>query len=260
MLDEVIISKAIIETYFEKLMAATDIDVAIAGAGPAGITAAYYLASEGLDVAIFERKLSPGGGMWGGGMLFNEIVVQADSLPILDEFRIRYRSYDGDYFVADSIESVAKLLSSAMDAGARIFNGISVEDTMIKDDRVCGLVINWSAVEIAGLHVDPLTIRCKYAIEATGHPLEVLRTIEEKKGRFLNTKDGGIQWEEPMDASIGERLVVDNTREIYPGIFVAGMAANAAYGSPRMGPVFGGMLMSGQKAAEKIIQRLREGA
>ena len=53
MLDEVIITKAIIETYFQKLMAATDIDVAIAGAGPAGITAAYYLAQGGFDVAIF---------------------------------------------------------------------------------------------------------------------------------------------------------------------------------------------------------------
>ncbi len=27
-----------------------------------------------------------GGGMWGGGMLFNEIVVQEDARHLLDEF------------------------------------------------------------------------------------------------------------------------------------------------------------------------------
>jgi thiamine thiazole synthase len=34
------------------------------------------------------------------------------------------------------------------------------------------------------------------------------------------------------------------------------MAANAVYGGYRMGPVFGGMLLSGRKAAEEILARL----
>ncbi len=257
-LDEVMITRAIIERYTEKLIRATDVDVAIAGAGPAGITAAKYLAEAGYNVAIFERKLSPGGGMWGGGMLYNEIVVQEAALPILDEFGVKYARYKDDYYTADSVECVAKLLSKALDAGAVLFNTISVEDTMIKDNRLTGFVINWSAVDVAGLHVDPLTIQCKYAIEATGHPLEVLNTIVTKKGKDLNTKDGNIQWEEPMDAAVGEKLVVENTKEVYPGIYVAGMAANAVYGSPRMGPVFGGMLLSGKKVALDIIERLKE--
>ena len=61
MLDETIISKAILETYNKKFIDCLSLDVAIAGAGPAGIVASYYMARKGLHVAIFERKLSPGG-------------------------------------------------------------------------------------------------------------------------------------------------------------------------------------------------------
>jgi thiamine thiazole synthase len=59
-----------------------------------------------------------------------------------------------------------------------------------------------------------------------------------------------------MEAAQGELQTVENTREVYPGLYVSGMAANAVYGGYRMGPVFGGMLLSGRKAAEEILARL----
>jgi thiamine thiazole synthase len=34
------------------------------------------------------------------------------------------------------------------------------------------------------------------------------------------------------------------------------MASNAAFGGPRMGPIFGGMLLSGKKVAKTIHERL----
>jgi thiamine thiazole synthase len=34
------------------------------------------------------------------------------------------------------------------------------------------------------------------------------------------------------------------------------MSANAVYESHRMGPIFGGMLLSGKKAAELILKKL----
>ena len=58
------VSKGIVSTYFDKLQRNLDIDVAIVGGGPSGIVAAYYLAKAGLKVAQFDRKLSPGAGMW----------------------------------------------------------------------------------------------------------------------------------------------------------------------------------------------------
>ena len=47
-----------------------------------------------------------------------------------------------------------------------------------------------------------------------------------------------------------------NTKEAFPGVYVCGMSANATFGSYRMGPIFGGMLLSGKKAAEEINGRL----
>jgi len=60
-----------------------------------------------------------------------------------------------------------------------------------------------------------------------------------------------------MWAEVAEREVIENTREVYPGLIVAGMAAAAVFGSPRMGPIFGGMLLSGRKAAKLAVELLK---
>ena len=259
-LDEVIISKAIIETYTKKLVDNLRLDVAIAGGGPAGLFAAYKLAQKGHKVALFERKLSFGGGMWGGGIGFNIIVVQESGKAILDELEIRTEQYAPGYYTANAVESVGALIVSATRAGATLYNLMSVEDVMIKDGKICGVVINNSAIETAGLHVDPISIAAKFVIEATGHPLEVLKKVQAKCDVRLETPSGKIEGERSMNAELAEKVIEDNTIEIAPGLYVAGMAANAAMGSFRIGPIFGGMLLSGKKVAEDIDARLRKGA
>ena len=86
-IQETIITRAIVETFMKKLSDAAELDVAIVGGGPSGLVAAHGLASVGLKVALFEKKLSIGGGMWGGGMLFNEIVVQEEGRGVLDRVK-----------------------------------------------------------------------------------------------------------------------------------------------------------------------------
>ncbi len=259
-MDEVIISKAIAESYIKDLLEATELDVAIVGAGPAGMTAAYYLAKEKVKIAIFERKLSAGGGIWGGGMMFNKIVVQPEGKEILDEFGITATEYQKGYYVANAVEVASTLCSLAVKAGARIFNLISVVDVVIREaDRVSGLVLNWSPVSMANLHIDPLAIRSKLVIDATGHDCEICRLVTEKVGGKLRTTTGKIIGEKSMWAEVAEKKVPENTKEVYPGLIVAGMAATAVFGSPRMGPIFGGMLLSGKKAAKLAIELLKKG-
>ncbi len=251
-IDELVVSRGIIESYKEKLVRALDVDVAIVGAGPSGLICGYYLAKEKLRVVLFERKLSIGGGMWGGGIMFNQIVVQKDAKPILDELGINTRAYQEGYYLADAIESVSTLTSKAVKAGVNIFNLLSVEDVLVRGKRICGLVLNWSAVEMAGLHVDPLSMRSKYVVDATGHAAEVARIVEKKSGIRLKTKTGRIIGEGSMDADLAEKLTISNSKEACAGLYVCGMCANSVFGGPRMGPIFGGMLLSGKKVALKI--------
>lgn len=252
-LNEVVITRAIIDRFSQKFMEYSELDIAIVGGGPSGLVAAHFLAKAGRKVAIFERKLSIGGGMWGGGMMFNEIVVQTEGKEILDMYGITSVEYEPGYYTADAIECVSTICSHAVKAGVKIFNCMSVEDVIIREGRVTGLVISWSPVEMAGLHVDPLSIAASIVIDATGHDTEVLRVIERKADVALRTRTGKIMGERSMWADKAERLTIENTREVCAGVYVAGMAANAAFGGPRMGPIFGGMLLSGKRVAELII-------
>ncbi|MDI6704334.1 MAG: sulfide-dependent adenosine diphosphate thiazole synthase [bacterium] len=254
-LDDIVISKAIVEGFYRDFVNYMEADVAISGAGPAGMTAGYYLAKEGKKVVIFERKLAVGGGMWGGGMMYNKCVFQEASKPILDEFGVRCEEYQGGYFITDSLETISSICDGTIKAGAKIFNLISVEDVMIREEKVTGLVLNWSAIGEAHLHIDPLTMRSRYVIDATGHGAEVAHIIVRKIGKKLLTSTGDFLGERPMWAEVGERMIVENTKEIYPGVYVAGMASNAVFGGPRMGPIFGGMLLSGKKVAKMILQK-----
>ncbi len=258
-LDDIIISKAITESFMKDFMEAMDVDVAIGGAGPSGMTAAYYLARQGVRTVIFERQLRVGGCMPSGGIMFNCIVVKEEGKKILDEFDVETREYRSGYYIADSLEATSTICSKAIKAGAKIFNLISIEDVMIREnDRITGLVLNWTATSLANLHVDPLTIRAKVVIDATGHAGEICHIVVNKLGGKLRTKSGGVSGEKPMWAEVGEREIVGNTREVYPGLIVAGMAANAVFGAPRMGPIFGGMLLSGKRAAEVTMGILQE--
>lgn len=257
---ENIVSSAIVSSFSNKLLDNLQVDVAIVGAGPSGLVAAKTLADRGLKVAVFERKLAPGGGVWGGGMLFNEVVVQEEAKEIVDEFGIKscpIKDAPG-YYSLDSVELASGLIFGAVHAGAKIFNAMSVEDVAFsEDERISGLVVNWTPVERLGMHVDPLVVLTKAVLDGTGHPCEILTLVQRKARVKLDTPTGEILGERPMQAATGEITTVENTREYYPGIFASGMSANNVMGGYRMGPIFGGMLRSGKKAAELIEESIK---
>lgn len=249
------ITKAIATSALEDLERYSESDVVIVGAGPSGLTAAYYLAKRGFKVLVVERRLSFGGGIGGGGMLLPRVVIDERGLKIVEEIGLKvYRSKVEGLYTAYPEELIARLAVKAVEAGARIWLGVSVEDVIYrcKPNRIAGVVVQWSAVQLAGLHVDPLFLVSKAVVDATGHEAEVLRIVEKKLPEF-GVKIAG---EKSAFSAEADKLVVEYTGKVVDGLYVAGMAVAALYGLPRMGPLFTGMLLSGKKVAEVIARDL----
>jgi sulfide-dependent adenosine diphosphate thiazole synthase len=254
-LKETLISKAIIDSYHKKLLRSLESDVVIVGAGPAGLTAAFHLASHGRKVTIVEKRLAPGGGVWGGGMGMNDIVVQQEALPVLEAAGIRHEPCDEGLYVVDAAELACALCLQALRAGAVLLNLVTLEDLCVRAGKVTGVVVNRTTIS-GVLPVDPIVLQAGTVIDGTGHEavaVERLRVRNLLPPQLASAGSG----EGPMDATAGEAFVVERVGEAYPGLWVTGMAVCATFGGPRMGPIFGGMLRSGQRVAEMILEKGR---
>jgi thiazole biosynthesis enzyme len=246
---EVDISKVIIEQYSKRLLGHLENDVVIVGAGPAGLAAGYYLAKEGVKTTIIEKKLSIGGGIWGGAAGYN--VVTFEDKDILDEIGVTTKK-EGNLYTADAIEFATALGYKAKKAGVEIFNLTEVEDIVLKKEIVKGVVVNNTSARMVGLHIDPFCICARYVIDATGHPAELVGMLKKRKPELFPKE----LLEYFMNVELSEAGVVEKTGEVYTGLYVAGMAVCDVFNLPRMGPIFGGMLKSGKKVAELISEKI----
>jgi thiamine thiazole synthase len=145
------------------------------------------------------------------------------------------------------------LIAAACDAGVKFANMTIFDDVVLREgNRVAGAVVNWTPVTALPREitcVDPIALESRLVIDATGHDACVVKKMEERG--LIKTVGFGGMWVERS-----EDLLVEHTGKVLPGLIVCGMAVSTVYGLPRMGPTFGGMLLSGQRAAKAAIEEL----
>ncbi len=250
---EATISRTIVSEFARGFNEFVESDCIIIGAGPSGLVAARDIARAGKKVVILERNNYLGGGFWSGGFLMPTVTVRHPGERLLDELDVPYKAVREGLVVCDAPHACSALIASACRAGAKVMNNTMLEDLVIKDNRVCGAVINWAAIaslpkEIAAL--DPVVLEAPFVIDATGHDAAVC--VKLAKRHLLELKGEGAMW---VDKS--EDLIIGKTSECYPGLIVTGMAVAAVYGVERMGPTFGAMFLSGEAAANLVLEKLK---
>jgi thiamine thiazole synthase len=253
-IEETEISRAILQAHCDKLAKQLTSDVVVVGAGPSGLAAAAHLARNGKRVTVIEKRLAPGGGIWGGAMGMNDVVVQEEAIPILDEAGVRHQRRSSGLYVADAMELASALCLDAIRSGAVLLNLLALEDLCIHQQRVTGVVVNRTTL-LGTLPVDPIVLTSGAVIDASGHEAVAVERLRSRRLLPLPGAERG-PGEGPMDAAAGEAFVVDRTGQVYPGLWVTGMSVCATFGGPRMGPIFGGMLLSGRKVAGMILAQL----
>ena len=251
-IDEKQVTKAIVEEFSKEFIDCIETDVIIIGGGPSGLMAAKELATAGVDVVIIEANNYLGGGFWIGGYLMNKLTVREPAQEVFDEIGVPYKEFERGLYVANGPHACSKLIAAACDAGAKIINMTKFDDVVLREGRVGGAVINWTpvgALPRAITCVDPVAIESKIVIDGTGHDAVVVNSLVDRG--VIESKGFDGMW-----VAKSEDALVEKTGEVYPGLIACGMAVATVHGLPRMGPTFGGMLLSGIKAAEIAIELL----
>ncbi|KAJ3490668.1 hypothetical protein NLI96_g1249 [Meripilus lineatus] len=143
-----------------------------------------------------------------------------------------------------------------------LMNATAVEDLIIRTDfegrqRIAGVVTNWTLVALnhdTQSCMDPNVITAPVVISATGHDgpmgaFSAKRLVSAGLLKELGNMRG-------LDMNRSEPAIVNGTREVAPGLIMAGMELSEHDGANRMGPTFGAMMGSGLKAAHEAIRIL----
>ncbi|KAK9057035.1 hypothetical protein SSX86_024401 [Deinandra increscens subsp. villosa] len=256
---ESIVSREMTRRYMTDMITYADTDVVIVGAGSAGLSCAYELSKNpNVQVAIIEQSVSPGGGAWLGGQLFSAMVVRKPAHHFLDELEIEYDEQE-DYVVIKHAALFTSTIMSKLLAkpNVKLFNAVAAEDLIIKGGRVGGVVTNWALVSMnhdTQSCMDPNVMEAKVVVSSCGHdgPMGATGVKRLRSVGMIESVPGM----KALDMNTAEDEIVKMTREVVPGMIVTGMEVAEIDGSPRMGPTFGAMMISGQKAAHLALKAL----
>ncbi|CAL9103905.1 unnamed protein product [Musa textilis] len=256
---ESVVSREMTRRYMTDMITYADTDVVVIGAGSAGLSCAYEISKDpSVRVAIVEQSVSPGGGAWLGGQLFSAMVVRKPAHLFLDELGVAYDEADSYVVIRHAALFTSTIMSRLLARpNVKLFNAVAAEDLIVKEGRVAGVVTNWALVSMnhdTQSCMDPNVMEARVVVSSCGHDGPFGATgVKRLKGIGMIDSVPGMK---ALDMNAAEDAIVRLTREVVPGMIVTGMEVAEIDGAPRMGPTFGAMMISGQKAAHLALKAL----
>lgn len=191
----------------KKLAPAKEERVAVIGSGPAGLSAAYFLARQGYRTDVYEKEDTPGGLLTQGipafrypADVFNKelefikktgVNIKCGENINKDKFLNLAREYDA-VIVSTGAHKPVELniegetlpgVESAIPFLKKINFGQAEDLNIKKDERICVIGGGYSAIDVARcttrLGADPTVVYRRTEDEMTAHSGEVAETIEE---------------------------------------------------------------------------------
>lgn len=204
-------------------------DVIVIGAGPAGATAGYLLAKEGLSVLIVERGQYPGSKNVSGGLIYSKLVSEiypefwasapveraitshqlvmlADDASVGMDFRSQASSQPPyNAFSVLRAKFDPWMASQAEEAGAALITGVAVDALRMENGRV------------VGIKAGPDEIAADVVVVAEGT-------------RSLLLQQAGLREDfHPHDVSLGVKEVISLPERTLEERFQCGPATGMAY-------------------------------
>lgn len=141
-------------------------DVAIVGGGPAGLSAAYFLAKKGFSVILLEKGRTLGSKNVYGGKVYSKIFrdlfpgfekeapvhrwVKKEMFSFLageNSLTLSYQSRDSPAFTANLTELCGWLGKKAEEAGANVFTETKVSSLHAEGDKISGVYVGEERVD-----------------------------------------------------------------------------------------------------------------
>ncbi|KAG9438995.1 hypothetical protein H6P81_019160 [Aristolochia fimbriata] len=256
---ESIVSREMTRRYMMDIIAHADTDVVVVGAGSAGLSCAYELSKNpNVRIAIIEQSVSPGGSAWIGGQLFSAMVVRKPAHFFLNELNISYEEQDSYVVVKHAALFTSTIISKLLARpNVKLFNAVVVEDLIVNGGRVGGVVMNWAFASMNHEKQPCLNsnvMEAKVVISSCGFggPFGATGVKRLKSMGMVSS----VTEMKVLDMNSAEDAIVKHTKEIVPGMIVTGKEVTEIGGAPRLGPIFGAMMVSGQKAAHLALKAL----
>lgn len=251
------VTRSIVRRFWKEFDDYVESDVLIIGSGPSGLVCARDLALQGKKVLVIEETAHLGGGFWSGGYLMNHATLREPAHKLMQDYNVPTQPVAGveGLHTVCAPHAVSAMIAKACEAGVRFFNLTKVVDLVVKEKgQLSGVVVNWWPLEQLPhhvAHVDPIPLMAKIVVDATGHDAVTLDMLHRRGFLDKGVVGNGAMWIEES-----EEEILRKTGEFYPNLFLVGLSVAAAHGTPRMGPAFGSMLLSGRLGAEKIASKL----